>query len=117
MRLLVGLIDEDVPLHADRTPPENSGFGCAGLSPRLASAFLKVSMLALAAALGPSVTKCSPSSPAQAEPSSPDEPYQNGGNGFCSGLQRDRHVLVFVVRAFVGERVGGQALESSDRRR
>jgi hypothetical protein len=64
------------------TPPENSGFGCAGLPPRLPSAFLKVSMLALAEAFGPRVTKCSPSSPAQAEPSSPDEPYQNGGNGF-----------------------------------
>src|SRR5918994_363593 len=62
-------------------PPGNSGLGCAGLLPRLANAALKVSMLALAEGLGPSVTKCSPSSPAQVEPSAPDEPYQNGGVG------------------------------------
>ena len=66
-------------------PPENSGFGCAALPPRLANAALKVSMLVLANWLAPSVTKCSPSSPAQVEPSAPDEPYQNGGCGCCSG--------------------------------
>ena len=66
-------------------PPENSGFGCAALPPRLANAALKVSRLVLANWLAPSVTKCSPSSPAQVEPSAPDEPYQNGGCGCCSG--------------------------------
>src|SRR5262249_38962543 len=66
-------------------PPGNSGFGCAGLLPRLAKAFLKVSIFALAEGLGPSVTKCRPSSPAQVEPSSPEEPYQNGGDGVLFG--------------------------------
>ena len=66
------------------TPPGNSGFGCAA-RPRLANAALKVSMFSLANFVGPSVTKCSPCSPAQVEPSAPEEPYQNGGCGCCSG--------------------------------
>jgi hypothetical protein len=55
VRLRVGFGNEDVALHADTTPPENSGFGCAG-APRFASACLKVVILALAMTLDPSVT-------------------------------------------------------------
>src|SRR3954465_10195436 len=68
-------------------PPENSGFGCAALPPRLANAALKVSMLVLANWLAPRVTKCSPSSPAQVEPSAPDDPYQNAGGGRGHGAE------------------------------
>ena len=39
----------------------------------------------LAVCIGPSVTKCSPCSPAQVEPIALDEPYQNAGCGCCNG--------------------------------
>src|SRR5262249_21079386 len=66
------------------TPPENSALGCAG-PPRFASASLNASILALAVAGGPSVTKCRPRSPAQGDPVVLDEPYQNGGGGGARG--------------------------------
>ena len=83
-RLSIGIGDENVPLHADRRA---TGKFCSGLR-RAAALFqraLKASILALATVIGPSVTKCRPSSPAKVEPISLDEPYQNGGCGCCSG--------------------------------
>ena len=65
-------------------PPGNSALGEAA-PPRLAKASRKASMFFPAKAVGPSVTKCSPRSPAQVDPIALDEPYQNAGCGRCSG--------------------------------
>ena len=84
VRLLVGVGDENVPLHADCGAAGNSAFGWAA-RPRLANAALKASMFSFAVCIGPKVTKCSPCSPAQVDPIVFDDPYQNAGCGRCRG--------------------------------
>src|SRR5262245_6992450 len=75
-------------------------------------------MLALAVAIGPSVTKCRPCSPAHVEPIALEDPVPERRMRQLQRAQLDRNILVSIVLAFVGKRIGREpgadALEGID---
>ena len=66
-------------------PPGNSALGCAGAAALFERGFVGVDIGLGASPSARASRNAGPASPAQVEPISFDEPYQNGGCGCCSG--------------------------------